>query len=531
MNSIFSLNINRLSRIAFLFIGFVFAITKIGILLGLKLNSTISLLILLAALVISNFSIGLKRDSIKVNIYLIFFFALLFGVSLLFIDLTFDGQAYHQEISIQVANQWNPLYESIDKSNNQSLWVNHYARAFELIGAVFFSVFKTIKITKVTNLIFFFISFFYIRDYLKAIGFSKAITLKVALIIALNPIIITQLTTNLIDGFLYATSIITICSFLSIKKDRRYFIDFVLGFLILINIKFTGAVFAIFIYLLLIGHAITQKESILDLSKRTVLLFFISIPFLITPYVKNFNDKGHPFYPLMGKDKVDFVEYYVPDNLLPYNNVNRLLLSSFLSTGNRADATFKIPFTFTRDELQKLRNGGARVGDFGVWWGGILTVSIGCYFFYLFKKRKMFKISIFEFSIFTILLIMLLNKAGWWLRYTPHFWLIPLLMYLSISRYTKSSKLLNGLTLLVLINSIFIFSASLGLRFLDSNRMHNRLTKIKKTEKTISVDFNAYLGNKELFKEYRIPYIEGESKDFKKPVIINNVVIFDKDVE
>jgi hypothetical protein len=513
----------------FLFIGFTFVILKIGILLGLRLNSTISVLTLLLALVVSNFVIGIKNDSIKLNIWLLFLLALLAGVSLMFIDLTFDGQAYHQEISIQIANQWNPLYESIDESNNQSLWVNHYARAFELIGAVFFTIFKTIKITKITNFIFLFISFLYIKYYLKSTGYSKSKSFKIALIVALNPILITQLTTSLIDGLLYATSIITVCSFLLIKKKKSYFIDFAIGFLILINIKFTGIVFGIFIYLLLMVNAIIQKDNIFDLIKRTVLLFIISIPFVITPYIKNFNENGHPLYPLMGENKVDFVEDYVPDILIEKSKISRLLLTSFLSTGNRADAKVKIPFTFTKNELQKLRNGGARAGDFGVWWGGILIISIGSYLFYLLKNRKKFKISIFEFSIFTILLLMFLNKAGWWLRYTPYFWLLPLLMYFSVSRYTRNSKLLNGLTLLVLINSGLIFSVSLGLRYIDSNRMHNKLIHLKKINDTISVDFNALLGNKQLLKEYKINYIEGDSKDFKHPIILNNVVIFDKD--
>ena len=517
----------RFSRLIFLWLACSFAFVKLGFLAGLKLNFIISIIVLIASLTASNLIIGLKKDFYKLNISFILFITIILGFSTLFIDLTFDGQAYHQESVIQMSNQWNPLYENINESNNQSLWVNHYARAYEIIGALFFSIFNSIKVTKAINLIFIFVVFFYTKKCASSFSFTNSKSIKVALLVTFNPILITQLTTNLIDGFLYGVSIITICSFLLIKRNKNYTIDFILGLLLLINIKFTGLVFGVFIYGILSIYSFNQGKKFNKIFKESLILLFLVLPFVVTPYLKNMNQNGHPFYPLMGKEKVDFVEDYVPDVLLPYSNVKRIVVSSFLSIGNRADARFKIPFTFTRNELQKLRNGGARVGDFGPWWGGILIISIIFYLYNIFRYRKKFKISIFEISIFTIILLMFLNKAGWWLRYTPYFWLIPLGVYFSISRLKKSSIFLNVLLMLVVVNSLLIFTVSIGVRYLDSMRMHKKLVELKKVDKVIYVDFDSYLGNKELFKDYNINYIEKNADSFSNPSTLNNVVIIE----
>ena len=524
-------SIQRFTRLNLFFIVSIFVVTTMVFFSGAKLSFLNSVLILIVSGTVSNLIIGIKKDTLLLNSLSIINFCLLIFLSQLFIDLTFDGQAYHQEMMIQMANGWNPMFEFIDKTNNQSIWVNHYSKGYEVIGAVFYSFTKSITAVKFINTIFLGLSFLYPFLYFKKNnGTIKAIL--IALIVACNPVTLTQLMTNLIDGFLYCVTIITFFSYLLSKEERKYLVDFVFGFILLINIKFTGVVFGVALYGAIICYnLIVEKKKTSFFLKRVAFTLLIVAPFLYSPYIKNYSEKGHPFYPLMGANNIDFVDEYVPDVLKNKNKVEKLLYTNFVSIGNRGDSKLKIPFTFTLNELQKLRNGAPRVGSFGVWWGGILLVSILYYLISIIKIRQKFKFSVFEFIIAIILLLLFFNKAGWWLRYTPYFWLIPLLLILSINRYKNDKKEFKILFYLVTINAVFTLIVSLGLGYKDSELFKEKLRNLKETNYTYKVDFDAYLGNKALFKEYNIPFYESKSKTFLKPKAFNNVVIIETDIK
>ncbi|MCF6212479.1 MAG: hypothetical protein L3J45_00470 [Flavobacteriaceae bacterium] len=477
---------------------------------------------------IANFVIGFKKDSVLLNLFGIGFIGGLILFSKLYIDQTFDGQAYHQEIIILLSKGWNPLYEVIDKANVQSIWVNHYPRAYETIAAVFYNLTQSITAVKFINVIFFVLSFLYPFLYFRDIKTQKK-AFFIALIIALNPITLIQLMTNLIDGFLYSVSVITFFSYLLGKLNKRFYFDCLVGLLLLINVKFTGLIFGItmfgsvLIYLLLFDKTITQKV----VFKKVVFTILLSFPFLFSPYVKNYVTKGHIFYPLMGINKIDFVNYYEPELIKDKGRLTKLFLSNFSSIGNRGDAHLKIPFTFTSNELQKVRNGAPHLGSFGVLWGGILILSLVYYSIYVFKARKRFKFSVFELIIIITILLMVFNKAGWWLRYTPYFWLTPLLLYLSLERYKSDTKYLTLLFGLVVINGLMVLVVSLGLRYSDSNLFKSKLMVLSKKDMPVLVDFKFFLGNKALFKEYKIKYTVGDSKTFVLPKQINDIVVIE----
>ena len=523
----FSFSLSRFTRLNFLFIGWVFLITTLLFLFGRNLTTINSLLILVFSAVASNFCIGFKKNAIFLNLVSIIIISFLIFLSQFYIDLTFDGQAYHQEMMIQMSNGWNPVYELIDKMNNQSLWVNHYSKGYEVIGAVFYSFLDSITSFKFINTLFLGLSFLYPFLYFRKKN-KKNKAILIALIIALNPVVLIQIMTNLIDGFLYCVTIITIFSYLLSRTKKIYVIDFILGFLLLLNIKFTGVVFGIVLYgVILIYKLFIDKESIKQVLQRTTLIIIIAIPFLFSPYINNYLEKGHPLYPLMGINKVDFVDDYLPDVLKDRGKLEKLVFTNFVSIGNRGDSKLKIPFTFSLNELQKMRNGAPRVGSFGVWWGGILLVSFLYYFMSIYRIRDKFKLSIYEVIIGVMLLLLLLNKAGWWLRYTPYIWTTPLLLFLSVDRFKKQKIEFKLLFSLVLVNAALTLVVSLGLGYKYSKLFKEQLFCLKDIKTPIEVDFDAYLGNKALFKEFKIPFKEGSKKTFKVPKIFNNIVVIE----
>ncbi|WP_046755604.1 hypothetical protein [Kordia jejudonensis] len=519
--------ISNFARLNFLFIGSIFLFITMIFLFGVSLNIYASIFILLAAWASANSCIGWTKKSILLNGIFVLFWLFLFGTASLYLDLTYDGQSYHQEMSIQMANGWNPIYEQLSKENPLYVWVQHYPKAYESIGAVLYSVFHNITFIKAINSLFLILSFLYVFNYFRNKE-SLQKTILISAIIALNPVVLTQLMTNLIDGFLYATTIITFFAYVMSKEQKTYRWEVFIGLMLLINIKFTGIIFAGFLYgIFLVDGIYFRKETFQTHIKQTLLVSVLAIPFLVGPYMVNFSQNGHPLYPVMGKNKINFIQDYEPALVQGKNRVHQLVLSNLASIGNKGDSYVKIPFTFTQNELQKTRNGAPRTGSFGVWWSGILLISILYYAFCVVRIGRNFKLSKYEALLGIIILLMVLNKAGWWLRYTPYFWLAPILLYFSLKRYKTHATFLKVLFGLVLVNTLFTVLISIGLKYKDGNELKNTLHQLAKQQQPIKVDFDNYLGNKVLFKEYGIKFEEAKAETFKNPLKINNIVIIE----
>ncbi|MEQ6124663.1 hypothetical protein AAON49_10710 [Pseudotenacibaculum sp. MALMAid0570] len=509
--------IETFSRLCFVTLGTIYFLSQLLFFFGFSLNTFTSVGIVIVAIILSNLFIKNKK-LIYPTLFIVLTF-ILFVIINLYIDFTWDGQAYHQEMAIRMAEGWNPITTKQD-----AIWVYHYPKAFETLGAFFYMIFGTIKAVKIPNLFIFLLLFLYSFSYIKKY-YSKVESLGISVIIAFNPILLCQLTSNLVDGFLYAICIILVLSYLNLKKNKRYLIDFFLALIILVNIKYTGVVFACAI----IGYVgfyelfIKKNRAIV---KKIVIASIAMIPFLYTPYIKNnLIENNHVFYPLMGENKIDFAENYVPEIIKPYNRFERIILANFTTISNRGEGEFKIPFTFSMKELQRYRNGGPRNGILGVWWSGLLLISLLYYFFNLIKLRKEFAFSHFEMIILCILFFTFINKAGWWYRYTPFIWLIPLFLTLSIKRYKKSRLFEYNFLFIAIVNGLLTLSISFGAKYIDTKRFEDNLQKL--ASKSYRIDFGDFYGNKILLKEYDIKYIESDKSTFKNPISLNSEVILE----
>ena len=228
----------------------------------------------------------------------------------------------------------------------------------------------------------------------------------------------------------------------------------------------------------------------------------------------------------MGENSSVFHQDYVPDIIKPYSGFERVILSNFVTVCNRSEGEFKIPFTFSMQELQRFRNGGPRGGSFGVWWSGILLLSLFYYIFGIVKHRKQFRIGHYELMTVCILILTFANAAGWWFRYTPFIWLIPLFFVLSIRRYQGYILAERGLFVIVLINGLLTLSISMGAIYLDTKRFEKKIQQLKSDE-PISMDFGDFYGNKFLLKEYGINYVEKKKATFTQPTELNSEVFFE----
>ena len=516
-----SFKLETLSKLCFLFLGTSYLFSQLFFAIGLSISQTYGFVVIGLSLILSN--IILRERKFIYNACLFALTVLLFLVAQFYIDQTWDGQAYHQEMTLRMAQGWNPY-----GSQQGGTWVYHYPKAYETLGVFFYQIFGTIKAIKMVNLFIFVTLFLYTFSYLKQ-KFRRNESLLIAIAIAFNPVLLGQLTSNLVDGFLYAIAVIMVVAYLQWKSDKRSVIDFFLALIILINIKFTGVIFAIAIagYIFL-KEWITNKETRKQNITRLLVVGLLGSFFLYTPYIKNnLIENGHVFHPLMGKNSSEFHQDYVPDIIKPYSPFQRVILSNFVTVCNRSEGAFKIPFTFSITELQRFRNGGPRGGSFGVWWSGILVLSLLYYFFGILKHRKEFKISHYELITVCILILTFANAAGWWFRYTPFIWLIPLFFLLSIKRYQAYVLPERGLFAIALINGLLTLSISMGAKMLDTKRFERKILQLK-NEQPVSIDFGNFYGNKFLLKEYGIEYVEKKRATFTQPTELNSEVFFER---
>lgn len=136
------------------------------------------------------------------------------GLSACIYDRSFDGQWYHACTIRELVNGWNPIYSSACSptpiDGYTVLWVEHYPRGIETIAATIVSCMGNLDAGKALNLWFVFSSIVYIYLFLCYClpTMNKYLRIWIALVVALNPVVINQMCTYYIDWTLYTLLVI-----------------------------------------------------------------------------------------------------------------------------------------------------------------------------------------------------------------------------------------------------------------------------------------------------------------------------------
>lgn len=277
-------------------------------------------------------------------------------------DLSYDGQAYHQEAIIQLANGWNPFYSDIlpDISPNY-VFINSYSKGPWICAAALYKITGHIEQSKSFNLVFIMISFLI---SLSALLTLDRIRLRMAVILSLllsmNPVSIYQSLSFYVDGQL-SSILITLVSLLYLlfkRWDKLTLLITALTILIVTNLKFTGIVYLLIftcgglIYFWLYG-----KRNLVQKMVFVFALSFLTGMFLIgySPYITNTLHHGHPFYPLAGGKSVDIIQANMPGKFAEMNRFEKLFVSIYSKSKNAVQPDtyqLKFPFTINQTELK-----------------------------------------------------------------------------------------------------------------------------------------------------------------------------------
>jgi hypothetical protein len=465
-----------------------------------------------------------KHGTIFILLLLIFFINLYscIAISGSFFDLSWDGQTYHQGTVIQLANGWNPVYSEVTGERPDSIWINHYSRGAEISAAALSKVTGNIEECKAINLLLIITTFLiaFATITLTSDNIKLRYPLVLGFLISMNPVSIYQSLSFYVDGQLASVASCLLCLVLLVSKriDSLVLISLISTIIIITNIKFLGVVYALIFCLgLLFWVFIYQKEKLALVSKSLFLSFLFSLLIVgYNPYVTNTIDHGNPLYPIIGSD-IDIITANKPVSFQNENPLENLLSSIFSHPSAWVNAAeYKIPFVFSREDLNEFRCSDVRVGGFGPLFSGAIILCL-LNLLAILELKKIHHIlknpdtSIKFLTFVLILFSVLINPESWWARYVPQLWLIPIFSLLFLPN--SKNKLLNYssyfLILILLINVLMVSSVYVHYQILGTENLKEQLDYLSSlNDKEIKVDFNDFYSNRVRLIERGIKYEE-----------------------
>jgi hypothetical protein len=452
-------------------------------------------------------------------------FFIFLAVSGNFYDLSYDGQAYHQEAIIHLANGWNPFYDKTlgEQGAPYAIWIDHYAKASEICAAVLYAATGNIELSKVFNFLLILGSFFLSFSALYACQPKKWIRAAViAFLLACNPVSIYQSLSFYVDGQLGSLLLCLIAFGILIYLESNYYIigGFSLILLLALNNKFTAVAYAGILCIGLIAALyITQKHALLKklliILSTTAVIGTLILGF--NPYVTNTVKYHNPFFPLAGQDARDVVAAFTPISFSTMNRFEQATVSYFsASEGNSTDreaTIMKTPFTFKNAELQNYGAPDTAIGGFGPLFSGAIVLSL-----LILIMAFMFNIprTLVVLGLLAIVLAsVFINYAAWWARYVPHLWVIPFIIAL-LGFSFEERKVIRGASWLMiavlLINVTMVSYSYFNTQSEWNQTLKSQFQTLKQSPQPVTAYFSYAFTNKNRLAENGITFKETKEK-------------------
>ena len=443
-------------------------------------------------------------------------------ISGFFFDISADGQLYHMESAIRMLGGWNPFKKELPLDYNQAIWLNHYGKGVEDPQATIYALTKKLETTKSTNFILLAGSFCLSQSFLIRLNrFSFRKNLLFGTLLALNPVTIYQLLNTYVDGQLssFLLCFIFVGGLIYLDANRQYLILLASILIILINIKFTALVFAaVFTIGMLIVFYVGKKRRAF---RRAFIVCAIASAFSIGvvgyfPYVINtvqYHDAMYPGLKVLRKEALKFT----PLSFVHKNQMSKFIISFFSHTDNLHFSTTmdpviksKIPFTLNKTDIfNASKPFVVFMAGMGPFFSGIFISSLLIFGYFLWRMKAWKSGLPFIITGSTILFSVLIISEGWYARYVPQLWFIPIFLLMASELYRSKvvDRIRNALYFIMLVNISFCF-ASFPYVYYKSAQIKYELNQLKASQQTIRVQFSYFTSNRTRFTENEIPFLE-----------------------
>jgi hypothetical protein len=448
------------------------------------------------------------------------------GVSAAFYDLSWDGQWYHQVGIYRVAEGWNPLKVPMQSfSGDNQLWVRHYAKGPWYQAAAMMSASGHVEWGKFVTWLAVDAAFLAVLAACLDAGISRRRAAAVAALVALNPVVTSEIVSFLVDGLMVCYLACYAAALFSGIRRPNGLVLFVGSVAVIcsINSKFTGLVFLCFMTAGAGLYCLLQRR---DLFWRYVglnlgVIILGAVAFGYNPYVTNTLHRGHPFYPLMGtkahpslpqqgNDQIE--KYETPHNLMGRSRFVRFGYALFGRPGaqpynNDPDARLMWPFLVPPKDLAEYRYHETRIAGFGPFFSGALVVSLALTLWLMSKPGQR---GLLVLCTAAVVLSLLVSIHTWWARYGPQMWwlpLIPVVVAFWISRSRAQTATAWGLVVVLSVNALIVAAVRMDWEVGATRTLQRQLVDLKASGKDIEVDFQYFgeaVGNR--FKTWGISY-------------------------
>lgn len=453
-------------------------------------------------------------------------------------DLSSDGQTYHQEAIILLKDGWNP-YLGDPIRNWHELWINHYAKGSEVFGAVLYWLTGSIEVGKCFNLLLILASWALAFAALREFGLAWAASLWLSSLLAFNPVSLYQVFSYYVDGALSSLLIIFMSAlFLAIKHPGRsdYLVLFT-SLVLLCTLKFTGLVYAGLLMLGAIAFLILLGRQLLLIRLVPVAIAAMIVGVFVVgfnPYVTNVVRQGHPFHPLAGPNPIDIMTSNMPANFAGETRLSKFVLATFARSDSPLTpqiSHLKFPVSLSGSEIKIFKVPDPRVGAFGPFFAASLLLAfaiviVAC------------RVNVPGMPAALVLVAMLTgatlaNPEGWWARYAPQFWLVPMVLGLWVLRHGKAQRLrrVNAVLLaLISLNSALVAAGYAYGQYSGNRDLRAQLERLRQQPTPVHVNFHEYLANRVRLENAGVSFVEVTGKRdplAERLVNSNTEILFD----
>jgi len=430
------------------------------------------------------------------------------------LDLSFDGQWYHQEAIFRMKEGWNPVKEyPFLTEYSTELIINTYAKGSWMISAAIYDLTGNIETAKAPNIILIIASFALTFAVLSTIkNLSKILVVILAILTACNPVSLYQVCSFYIDGQVYSLMLCLSCLIYLVifEHNNLLMLGIIASTVLLINTKFTAIIY-LFIILLsgLFWFLMTRRKWVLN-QQIWVTVCVTGILIFVTgfnPYITNTINYKNPFYPILFSE-IEIMENNRPANFQKLNRVEKLTYSIFSQSQNAYSplkARLKIPFTLASDPME-FNSFDIRVGGFGPLFSGALLLAMLLIAIHI-RKREILP---FLYLLGILVLSTLSTPEGWWARYAPQFWILPLMGVLcGFILPGRIGKLLAAITLIILCFNVYLVAQRHFSYISIGNRdYYSKIETLAIQSDPTAVEFGIFRSEKLRLEYFQIPYVE-----------------------
>jgi hypothetical protein len=447
--------------------------------------------------------------------------AISFSIAIFFLDIGYDGQAYHIPAVDELAGAWNPIYNVPLKYADVSVFLKGFAKAAWYANAHIYASTGAIQAAKATNIIMAIaclgIAFKLCSLFLKNNWYS----FFMATLATFNPFFLNLFLSNSNDSqVLFSIYILIFLLIIYLKQPSKYLLYFICVVVIYaVNTKITLPIylvifgFGLLIYLWLNKQFKNNYSLLIKLSISLIIGVFI---FGYPTYVRNVVDNGHPFYPLYNHPTLKGVF------ALDYSSGNSVVnfgKSIFAKTNFGAAITghiqYKFPFLVSKYELERYGFCGVMVGGFGPWLSALFLFFIVAMVIQIkqFYTKPFYKNILVLMGI--ILLSTLINPHAYIARYNPQFYLLFVIYLFNQLYFGGAIKIFDKLYTIILMLNTFLVCGYIVHNFNSTVRRKNELKNMAASGKPIEVFWGGHKSQKLYFKS-NVNFIEIDSLNTKQ---------------